>query len=143
MFSVGEYFDTNRGLLTEWINASKGSSSIFDFGLRYKLKDSIAQDNFEHLTDEWFGPMLHYDKAHSVTFLDNHDTAGDLDDRFGTPAKIEMGYAFILTHPGVPCIFWQDWAGPLKATIKELISIRNQVRFDQLAPHSSLSLAVI
>ena len=25
---------------------------------RYKLKDSIKQDNFEFLKDEWFGPMI-------------------------------------------------------------------------------------
>ena len=67
---------------------------------RYKLKDSIHQDNYGHLTDEWFGPMIHYDKAHSVTFLDNHDTAGDLNDRFGSLEMLEMGYAFLLTHPG-------------------------------------------
>ena len=43
----------------------------------------------------------------AVTFVDNHDFRdGD------TPPIVNdklLGYAFILTHPGYPCVFWQDY----------------------------------
>lgn len=76
LYSVGEYFDTNKDLLSTWIKDSRKASSVFDFGMRYKLKDSIHQDNYEHMMDSFYGPMIWYDKVHSVSFLDNHDTAG-------------------------------------------------------------------
>ena len=37
-----------------------------------------------------------------------------------------MGYAVILTHPSVPCIFWQDWRGENQAVIKVLLAIRER-----------------
>jgi hypothetical protein len=44
--------------------------------------------------------MQRTQSAHSVTFLDNHDTAGELKDRFGTLDQILMGYA-VLSPPMV------------------------------------------
>mmetsp|Transcript_12155 Transcript_12155/g.29024 ORF Transcript_12155/g.29024 Transcript_12155/m.29024 type:complete len:539 (+) Transcript_12155:34-1650(+) len=126
LLSVGEYFDTNKDLLTSWVRGSRGNSRTFDFGMRYKLKDSVQQDDYSHLMDKFFGPMIWYDKEHSVTFLDNHDTAGDLNDRFGTAEQIAMGYAFLLTHPGLPCIFWQDWLGPNQEVIRKLVEARSE-----------------
>jgi hypothetical protein len=34
--------------------------------------------------------VLRYDAGHSVTFLDNHDTAGELKDRFGTLDQVSF-----------------------------------------------------
>jgi hypothetical protein len=31
---AGEYFDTNKDLLTSWIRDSRKTSSLFDFGMR-------------------------------------------------------------------------------------------------------------
>ena len=62
-------------------------------------------------------------KQRAVTFLENHDT-GYRTDEDGNPQKdhetdsflngweVEQGYAYILTHPGVPCVYWKhyfDW----------------------------------
>ena len=43
----------------------------------------------------------------AVTFVDNHDFRGGdsspiINDKL-------MAYAFILTHPGYPCVFWHDY----------------------------------
>jgi alpha-amylase len=122
--SVGEYFDTNRDLLTAWLRRAGGGVAAFDFGLRYKLKDSVKADDYSPLRDAFFGPMLHYAASSAVTFLDNHDTAGELKDRFGEAAALEQGYAFLLTHPGVPCIFWADWVGPARDVIRTLAGLR-------------------
>ena len=43
----------------------------------------------------------------AVTFVDNHDFRGG-DSRPIINDKL-MAYAFILTHPGYPCVFWQDY----------------------------------
>eukprot|EP00802_Teleaulax_amphioxeia_P003256 Tamp_03259.p1 GENE.Tamp_03259~~Tamp_03259.p1 ORF type:complete len:626 (-),score=99.07 Tamp_03259:298-2175(-) len=137
VYSVGEYFDTNKDLLTSWINASEGKSSMFDFGMRYKLKDSIQQDNYEHMMEKFYGPMFWYDAHHSVTFLDNHDTAGELNDRFGTLDQILMGYSVILTHPSLPCIFWQDWHSKIQSQIQTLVSIRER---NGIGPSSSFQV---
>ena len=58
VFAVGEYFDTNRDLLTSWIRESRERSSMFDFGMRYKLKDSIHQDDYSHMLEKFYGPMI-------------------------------------------------------------------------------------
>ncbi|KAK1681141.1 hypothetical protein QYE76_041989 [Lolium multiflorum] len=42
----------------------------------------------------------------AVTFVDNHDT-GSTQGLWPFPAdKVMQGYAYILTHPGLPCIIW-------------------------------------
>ena len=66
-------------------------------------------------------------EARAVTFLENHDT-GYRTDEDGTPQKhhesdsfpnnweVEQGYAHILTHPGVPSVYWKhyfDWGSDL------------------------------
>jgi alpha-amylase len=40
---------------------------------------------------------------------------------------VEIGYAYILTHPGVPCVFWShyfDWDGCTRQRIEKLIAVR-------------------
>lgn len=65
------------------------------------------------------------DPTHAVTFTDNHDTSRD--DKFGSTDQIIMGYAYFLTHPGTPCVFWSDWnVGSIQTAVKTLISIRKQ-----------------
>jgi len=51
------------------------------------------------LVDGFYGPMAWYDAEHSVTFLDNHDTAGELHDRFGSVDQIAMPLNRALTEP--------------------------------------------
>ena len=41
----------------------------------------------------------------AVTFVENHDVVRDspiINDKL-------LAYAFILTHEGYPCVFWQDY----------------------------------
>src|SRR5437899_13046588 len=47
----------------------------------------------------WDRPMQ------AVTFVENHDVVRDspiINDKL-------LAYAFILTHEGYPCVFWQDY----------------------------------
>src|SRR5205823_1388651 len=50
--------------------------------------------------------VLMWDRpAQAVTFVENHDVVRDspiINDKL-------LAYAFILTHEGYPCVFWQDY----------------------------------
>src|SRR5258708_678750 len=77
-------------------------------------------------------------KNRAVTFLENHDTGyrttedgspedGHKFDNFANNWEVEQGYAYILTHPGVPCVYWKhyfDWGSDLQSKIKALINAR-------------------
>ena len=71
-------------------------------------------------------------KNRAVTFLENHDT-GYRTNEDGTPQEhhefdsfangweVEQGYAQILTHPGVPTVYWKhyfDWGADLRNRIR-------------------------
>jgi alpha-amylase len=65
----------------------------------------------------------------SVTFVENHDTDKDhpFSDEFGTGDEVLQGYAYILTHPGIPCVFWPhyfDYGAEIAAKIRSLIRVR-------------------
>jgi len=117
-FSVGEAFDGNLNVVLNWISGS--GSPAFDFPLRYVLRDTIRSNNFGALKG---AGVMSQRPDYAVTFIDNHDT--ERDDRFGSATQITMGYAVILTHPGIPKVFWSDWQiSSVNTAIRSLISIR-------------------
>jgi alpha-amylase len=64
-----------------------------------------------------------------VTFVDNHDT-GSTQAHWPFPAnRIMWGYAYILTHPGTPCVFWDhlfDWGAEVQAELEALLAARQR-----------------
>lgn len=109
-FGFGESWSGEREI-TEWIDAANAWSdnytSAFDFPLRYRLKDLCDQAGYS--LHELIKPgVLAMDRPfQAVTFVDNHDFRDD-----GKPPIIcdkMLAYAYILTHPGYPCIFWKDY----------------------------------
>jgi alpha-amylase len=142
-FSVGEYFDGDRQKVTNWIDATGGKTTAFDFPTRYLLYDSCLSDSFARLRSLNGGRvvpagLLGFWPSRSVTFLDNHDTEPCRDDEHrshhdGTrhfPGKsVAMGYAYLLTHPGIPCVFWPhyfDWDDYTRHRIDKLIQVRKR-----------------
>jgi alpha-amylase len=114
-FSVGEYWDNNPQLVVSWIDSthpqSQKRATAFDFPLRALLYEAVVNKNYHWLKfiDKTPGVIgLWPDK--SVTFLENHDTeearGGDI--AFPDDDRMLQGYAYILTHPGTPCVFWRD-----------------------------------
>jgi len=77
----------------------------FDFPLRWRLRDLCDGYGFSlrNLTDR--GVLMCGRPAQAVTFVENHDVVRD------TPIFNDklLAYAFILTHEGYPCVFWQDY----------------------------------
>ena len=149
-FSVGEYdwaaHPEQRGWI--WHTATTPddlttSSNVFDFTTFFMLKDN--KGNYGALYGYGNGIGMvgdnsdgHPWKNRSVTFIKNHDT-GYRTNEDGTPQQhhesedflndwqVEQGYAYILTHPGVPTVFWKhyfDWGDELKNKITALINAR-------------------
>jgi alpha-amylase len=109
--SVGEYWDGNSATLKTWINGTGGRSAAFDFALYYNaLQPAINSGNYAAMSGSpgLAGQYGYADKA--VTFIDNHDTFVK-PGSFVTSANIMKGYAYILTHPGIPCVFFPHYYG--------------------------------
>lgn len=149
-FSVGEYDWDKHGEQRGWIwhtattsDDLKTSSSVFDFSTFFKLKDN--KSNYPAWYGDGQGIGLigdttdgHRWKNKAVTFLENHDTGYRTNedgspqehhtfDNFQNNWEVEQSYAFILTHPGLPCVYWKhyfDWGHGLQSKIKALINAR-------------------
>jgi alpha-amylase len=143
-FSVGELWttldlnnpDAHRQLIMNWIDATGGKSAAFDFTTKGLLQQAVQYNEFWRLKDSSGKPAgaIGWWAARSVTFVDNHDTgpstpASGSQNLWPFPSdKVMQGYAYILTHPGVPCVYWvhfYDWGSSYTTEIKKLISIRH------------------
>lgn len=138
-FSVGEYYDSNRQLITDWIDGTDNSSgkanasSAFDFSTRFSLIAAVEGDRYELLNDNNRpSGLIGWWPSKAVTFVENHDTSPRDPDFLPNASKQYrdsrmMGYAYILTHPGIPCVFWPhffDWGTQYRGRIRALISAR-------------------
>ncbi len=107
-YGVGECWDSDRSIL-DWLDEtnawSDNPAGAFDFPLRYRLKDLCHHYGFSLKTLAANGTILKERPELAVTFVENHDVVR-LD-----PIVLEkmLAYAFILTHEGYPCVFWQDY----------------------------------
>ncbi|MEC5395380.1 chitobiase/beta-hexosaminidase C-terminal domain-containing protein [Bergeyella sp. RCAD1439] len=118
-YSVGEYWSGNRTELKNWIdqtyNGGANVSGTFDFSLYYTLSAIIQENptnNYSTLNASGnmaglAGEYGYADKA--VTFVDNHDTF--VHNSGFRRNNIMMAYAYILTHPGIPCVFAPHYYG--------------------------------
>ena len=108
-FGVGEYWDSDI-YITQWLKETNAFTdnpvSAFDFPLRGRLKDLCDSYGFSLKTLAQKGTLVTDGLSHwSVTFVENHDiirTDPVCNDKM-------LAYAYILTHEGYPCVFWQDY----------------------------------
>ena len=141
-FSVGELWtdlnlgnpDAHRQQLMNWIDATGGKSTVFDFTTKGILQQAVQYNEFWRLKDSAGKPSgaIGWWPAKSVTFIDNHDTGPSHpsggQNHWPFPGdKVMQGYAYILTHPGIPCVYWvhfYDWGHA--AAIKSLMAARRE-----------------
>lgn len=108
--SVGEFWDGNRNTLKNWVDGTRGKSAAFDFDLYYDLIDAVNNGNYSRLAGGYPGLAGIFGYADkTVTFVDNHDTF--VKGSIITSDNIMKGYAYIMTHPGVPCVFFPHYYG--------------------------------
>ena len=107
-FGVGECWDSDRTIdvwLDEANNWSDNPVCAFDFPLRWRLQKLCDEYGYSLHNLAEPGVLLWDRPAQAVTFVENHDVARSspiVNDKL-------LAYAFILTHEGYPCVFWQDY----------------------------------
>ena len=135
-FSVGEYWpgtddgtgyytssnpDTWGNKIKTWIAQTGTSggkkSKAFDFALKGAMNDifgcsyeggsSAASNNYQLLAHS--SNLVISQPADAVTFVDNHDTGSTQNHWALNTNAVGTAYAFILTHPGYPCVAWQHY----------------------------------
>jgi alpha-amylase len=140
-FCVGELWpdfdlnnmDANRQAIMNWINGTNSSCGAFDFTTKGILNDALANGNYWRLKAADGKPQgaIGWWPAMSVTFVDNHDTGaaescGSGQNLWPAPCgKVMEGYAYILSHPGIPTVFYPhiyNWN--LKTQIAALMAAR-------------------
>ncbi|XP_057814202.2 alpha-amylase [Cryptomeria japonica] len=142
-FAVGEVWETlnfgnggenaHRQRLVDWVHSTGDRSAAFDFTTKGILQLAVQNNELWRLRDSTGKPsgMIGLLPQKAVTFIDNHDT-GSTQNLWPFPAdKLMQGYAYILTHPGVPTIFYDHFQDTnLKEGIRKLIEIRkrNQIK---------------
>lgn len=130
--SVGEFWDSNYDLVTGWIDATNATSTAFDFPAKYALNNAF--NNGYNLTElTWLSGsanqpagLIHNDyyKKYAITFVDNHDT-GRSENPSRFTGNVLAAYAFILSSPGIPCVWMNHWSDAnYKTKINELIEAR-------------------
>ncbi|KAG0612666.1 hypothetical protein M758_6G044000 [Ceratodon purpureus] len=145
--SIGEYWDScryvgpdysldynqdaHRQRTVNWIDGNQGASCAFDFTTKAILQEAVWKKQWWRLRDGQGRPpgVLGMWSSRAVTFVDNHDTGSS--QRFWPfpDDHVVQGYAYILTHPGQPCVFWDhiyDWGDFLKGEILRMIKIRKR-----------------
>ena len=135
-FSVGEYWpssgynsDTRSqwgNEIKNWVNATAQNggqrSKAFDFTLKGAMNEVfgctwIGENNQQGTNAGSFNYALLADSnnlcmstpSDAVTFIDNHDTGSNQGHWELNREYIGVGYALILTHPGVPCVAWSHY----------------------------------
>ncbi|XP_042052904.1 alpha-amylase 3, chloroplastic-like isoform X2 [Salvia splendens] len=141
-FAVGEFWDSlsysygemdhnqdaHRQRIVDWINDTSGTAGAFDVTTKGILHSALERCEYWRLSDEKGKPpgVMGWWPSRAVTFIENHDT-GSTQGHWRFPGGKEMqGYAYILTHPGTPSVFYDHIFSDYKSQIKELISIRKR-----------------
>lgn len=129
-FSVMEYWDGDVNALQSHLNDAKWNTLTFDFALKYQaFNNGIAADNYGNLRGA--GLLGAGKSRYAVTFLDSHDSFQRDDNEFCGSGnsmtvckdKIMQCYAYLLSMPGVPLVFYPHWV-TFKDAIKPLINAR-------------------
>ncbi|CAN4122685.1 unnamed protein product [Withania somnifera] len=149
-FAVGEYWDTNRDAIANWVQ-NAGGSHAFDFPTKGILQDAV-QGNLGRLKDSDGKPpgLIGILPQNAVTFIHNHDT-GSTQHMWPFPSdKVIQRYAYIVTHPGTPSVFYDHFFDfGLKDEITTLASIRKRNGISEtsslqiLAADSDLYVAMV
>lgn len=145
-FAVGEYWDSlsytygemeynqdaHRQRIIDWINAAGGSAGAFDVTTKGILHAVLERCEYWRLSDPKGKPpgVIGWWPSRAITFIENHDT-GSTQGHWRFPGGKEMqGYAYILTHPGTPSVFYDHLFSHYQPEISALISLRNKKKIN-------------
>ena len=132
-FSVMEYWDGNPQTLQDRLGDAGWNTATFDFATKYTaFNDGIEKDNYYKL--QGAGLPGAGKARYAVTFIDSHDSfqrdngnefcgnGNSMTTDWGKN-KVLQANAYMLSMPGVPCVFWPHWV-TFKEEIKKMINAR-------------------
>ena len=131
-FSVMEYWVGDANELKTRIDEASKNTLAFDFAAKYNVyRDGIYSKNYSKLVNSGLRGKGY--SKYAVTFIDNHDTfnrgngnepngAGD-GSSINDKSLMMRCNAYLLSMPGVPCVFWPHWV-KYKSEIKAMINAR-------------------
>ncbi|KAI3686818.1 hypothetical protein L1987_80507 [Smallanthus sonchifolius] len=143
-FAVGEYWnsvaigqdgkleynqDRHRDEIMTWVQESGGGSlTAFDFTTKFILQAAVEGELWRLIDPNGKPPgLIGILPENAVTFIDNHDTGSTQKISPFPSDKVMQGYAYILTHPGIPSLFYDhffDWG--LKDELTKLSGVRTR-----------------
>ncbi|WOK96199.1 hypothetical protein Cni_G04906 [Canna indica] len=134
--------DSSRQELVDWVHDVGGLAMAFDFTTKGVLQAAV-QGELWRLKDPQgkASGMIGWWPEKAVTFVENHDT-GSTQKLWPFPSEnVMQGYAYILTHPGIPSIFYDHWfdSPGMKEEITKLAGVRIR---NGIGPGSKLRILV-
>ena len=133
-FSVMEYWSGDANELKARVDDASRNTLTFDFANMYTaFRDGIASQNYGKLVNAGLRGQGY--SKYACTFIDNHDTfqrgsdgvtdicgKGDGSSINNSSVMLQCN-AYLLSMPGVPCVFWPHWV-KYKSEIKKMIHAR-------------------
>jgi alpha-amylase len=108
-FAVGEFFDGNLGLIQTWLfDGMQGRAAAFDFPTRFMLQRMCNRSGPFSMTSLDHAGLVGSNPFNAITFVENHDT--DSKPFEAIVRNKALGYAYILTSEGYPCVFYKDYS---------------------------------
>ena len=144
----GKTSEAHRQQLLDYAKATGFRTAMFDFTTKAVLQEAVKNGEYWRLRDSQgrAAGLLGVAPAYAVTFVDNHDTGSSPggngkggQKHWEFPGdKVMQGYAYILTHPGIPSVYWPhyfDWQSPfrqnmMQTELDKLMSVRKAAGVD-------------
>ncbi len=134
-FSMIEYYDGNRDVLWSRIADAGENTLALDFAMKFNVMNAgIGQFNYAACKNP--NSLIGMGKGKwAVNFIDNHDTfergnncdfGGSDPMSDGVKDRLLQANAYMLSMPGVPCVFYPHWKAH-GAAIKPMILARKAV----------------
>ena len=135
-FSVCEFWNGEAGAVKSYLNDCGWNTTVFDFSCKYTAIQGIADGDYNKCKNA--GLSGTGDGRYAVTFVDSHDTyfgcqgGRDNQDEIGGCGNSMADYnkdrvlaanAYILSRPGVPCVFWPHWV-KYQSAISKMVMAR-------------------
>ncbi|KAI8469622.1 MAG: glycoside hydrolase superfamily [Monoraphidium minutum] len=120
--------DGHRQRTINWCDSTGGTAAAFDFTTKGVLQEALGRNELWRLSDAQGRPpgMLGMWSSRAITFIDNHDTGSTLNHWPFPSHHLQEGYAYILLHPGTPCVLIDHISGDgkLRKLILDLVQVR-------------------
>lgn len=113
LFAVGEYWNGDVAKLSNYIDITEGTLSLFDVPLHFRFRDAANAGGAFDMRTIFYRTLVQENPLLAVPFVDNHDTQpGQSLESWVEDWFKPLAYALILLRKeGYPCVFYGDYYG--------------------------------